>query len=307
MEINLVARITLTLSLLFSANSLFSQQIGVGTPFNSINNGYYERYGVAWQMNWRGSFANFGVPGQPIPPFGNFDPSSGLQTGWRFGNGNFRGSIWLSAAQGSNTSFVGQTPYVTSMNGYPAGFYDQSLSPFVTGLVPVVGDYPVFGPMSPGITPPTNSTQSNPLDRVQVMRRLLDSQNRGRQSGADGPDPGEAMLPRRSESAPAAERPSPAAGNSSADRPAPSVAEAKRLYEIEKKAAEKELAALLERAEAAEKANKPQLAKVYYQMVLRRAQGDMKRTAERRLEEIRTAANSQKSKRDEAELPGKEF
>jgi hypothetical protein len=276
MQDQFLARSILTVFLFFPATTLFSQQIVVGTPFNSLNDGYYEQYGVAWGLNWRGGHARFGMPNPAIPPFGKYDPSAGLRTGWRFGNGNFNGNIFFHAAQGSYRSFTSQTPFVTLMNGYQGAFYDQSLSPFVTGYVPVVGDYPTAGP--------------NSLDRVQVMRRLLASQNQGKTSDAEEPDPGEAMLPRHANSVTKTEDRSPStqtrAQTSSADKPVPSVAEAKRLHELEKNAADQETLALMERAQAAAEEGKPQVAKIYYQMVVRRAQGEIKQTAERRLQEL---------------------
>jgi hypothetical protein len=113
MQIKLFARFALLVFPLFPATSLFSQQIAAGTPFNSINDGYYERYGIGWGLNWRGGYANFGLPNQAIPPYGKFDPSGGLQTGWRFGNGNFNGRIYLSAAEGFYGSYTSQSPFVT--------------------------------------------------------------------------------------------------------------------------------------------------------------------------------------------------
>jgi hypothetical protein len=273
--------------LLLLPTVLFSQQITVGTPFGSINDGYYESYGVSWNAGWRGGFARFGMPGQPIPPFGRFDPSAGIQTGWRFGSGNFHGSIGFSAAQGSYRSFTSQTPFVTVLNGYPGAFYDLSLSPFVTGYVPVVGGYPVMGPTMPGVVPQDNTGDPNPLDRVQVMRRLLAEQNQAAPAEAGEPDPGRAMLPRRSAAAAADSKPvGHPAEPSAAARPAPSLAEAKRLHELEEKSTDDDVAAIFEKAKAAEENNQPQLAKIYYQMVVRRDRGDLKETAQRRLKNL---------------------
>jgi hypothetical protein len=285
MRISRGIRLALLFSL-FSALPLYSQQITVGTPFNSLNEGYYERYGVAWGLNWRGGFARFGMPSGAIPPFGHFDPSGGLQTGWRFGNRNFNGNIFLSAGQGSYRSFTSQTPLVTVMNGYPGAFYDLSISPFVVGYTPVVGGYPLSGPTLPGVVPQDNTGTSNPLDRVQVMRRLLAAQNEGKSAETEAPDPGEAMLPRHPAPIAQADRPPPSIPLSSAERPVPSLAEAKRLHEMEKQAAEDEILSLMKRAAEAEEDGKPQVAKIYYRMVVKRAQGELKQTVQRRLQEM---------------------
>jgi hypothetical protein len=162
--------------------------------------------------------------------------------------------------------------------------------------------------MMQGIVPQLSSVQPNPLDRVQVMRRLLASQNAGNPSGLDESDPGEAMLPRHSSPAARETRPMPPAPSTSADRPVPSVAEAKRFYELENSAANKEVLALFERAIAAEEAGKLNLAKTYYQVVVRRAQGDLKQTAQRRLKALEAEIIAQKSKRnDEIPTTAKEF
>jgi hypothetical protein len=286
MQVSMFALAQLAL-LLMTPAVLFSQQMTIGTPFGSINDGYYESYGVSWNVGWCGGFARFGMPGQPIPPFGRFDPSAGFQTGWRFGNGNFHGSFCFSAAQGSYRSFTSQTPFVTVLNGYPGAFYDLSVSPFVAGYVPVVGGYPVLGPALPGVAPQDNTGDPNPLDRVQVMRRLLAEQNRGTPAEAGEPDPGRAMLPRRADDAPAESHPmGRTAESSAAARPAPSLAEAKRLHEREEKSADDDVAAIFEKAKAAEENHQPQVAKIYYQMVVRRAHGDLEEAAQRRLKEL---------------------
>jgi hypothetical protein len=67
-----------------------------------------------------------------------------------------------------------------------------------------------------------------------------------------------------------------------------SVTEAKRLHEQEKNAEEKEIADLLSQAQDAERGGKPGVAKIYYQMIVRRAEGEPKQLAERRLKELQT-------------------
>ncbi len=257
MHVKLFAWIIPLAFLLCPATSLFAQQIVTGTPFNSLNDGYFERYGIGWGLNWHGGYARFGLPNQVIPPFGKFNPSGGLQSGWRFGNGNFNGVIFLSAAQGIYSSYTSNAPFITSMNGYPGAFYDLSQSPFVTGFIPVVGDCPAFGPRMPGIVSRNSSAQSNSLDRVQVMRRLLASQNQAKTAEIEEPDPGLAMLPRRSSAVFKQDGLLITSSNSSAERPAPGIAEAKRLYEQEKNSANDEVSALFDRAKRPKKAASP--------------------------------------------------
>jgi hypothetical protein len=154
--------------------------------------------------------------------------------------------------------------------------------------MPVVGDYPVYNPMMQGVTPQNNSDPTTSLDRVQVMRRLLASQNQGKPSETQEPDPGEAMLPRHAAADKETHPPASLARSSTADRPATSVAEAKRLHELEKNSADEAIQSLFDRAQAAEESGKPQVAKVYYQMIVRHAQGEFKQIAQRRLKELET-------------------
>jgi hypothetical protein len=89
------------------------------------------------------------------------------------------------------------------------------------------------------------------------------------------PDPGEVAEQRLS-----------AAQESTAGRPAPSVAEARRLHQQEQAAASNEMAALMERARAMEEDGKPGVAKIYYQRIARHATGELQQQARTRLHEI---------------------
>ena len=89
------------------------------------------------------------------------------------------------------------------------------------------------------------------------------------------PDPGEAAEQRLN-----------AAQESTAGRPALSVAEAKRLHQQEQAAANGEMAALMERARALEEDGKPNVAKIYYQRIAKHASGELQQQARARLYEI---------------------
>ncbi len=81
-----------------------------------------------------------------------------------------------------------------------------------------------------------------------------------------------------------------AAQESTAGRPALSVAEAKRLYQQEQAAANSEMAALMVRAQALEEDGKPNVAKIYYQQVAKKASGDLQQQARTRLHELQDSA-----------------
>lgn len=293
---NLFISVAISVLLIIPCTPLLSQQIMTETPFNSIGNGYFERFGVNWGLNWPGGFARFGMPGQPVPPFGHFDPSAGLQGRSRFANQNFNGFLSFSSVQGDSTTFRSQTPGMVMMNGQSSMFSDRSVSPFVNGYTPVVGNMP-----------PINDQPLGPLDRVKFMDRLLARQNQGENPALNEPDPGAAMLPRRP-SPSSDEKPRNSPTISSADLPVPSVAEAKRLFELDRNAEDQEISALFDKAQTAEAEGKPTVAIVYYQMVVRRSKSELKKTAQLRLREIRTEILAKKTEKIEESQPtGKEF
>ena len=119
------------------------QMINTTTPLNQIGSSFYENTGVKWSIRGPNFFANFG--GAALPPFGNPDPNSGLRTGVGFSNGRTSGNLGFTFAQGSNRTITSSAPSVTTMNGVPGSFTSQTIRPFVTGITPIVGDYPRFG------------------------------------------------------------------------------------------------------------------------------------------------------------------
>ncbi len=64
------------------------------------------------------------------------------------------------------------------------------------------------------------------------------------------------------------------------------MAEAKRLRRQEQAAADEEMAALMVRAQALEEDGKPNIAKLYYQRVVKHATGDLQQKAQQKLYEL---------------------
>lgn len=213
-----------------------AQQVNVETPFNSVGHSYYEQIGVRWGLRGNGWFFNFGGPVNP--PFGGFDPNAGAN----FGFGGPNGFLNITAGQGSTTNFSSASPSVTVMNGHTGFFSDTVQRPFVTGLVPVVGEIrpPLMMP------PPSGST---------LLEERL---HRLRTEGATF-SPGVT-----SHSVPAAA--------SSAEHGDLSVAEIKARRAVNNQAAQAEVEALLEKAAGARDAGKPGAAKVFLEMATRRAE-----------------------------------
>jgi hypothetical protein len=261
-----------------------AQQMAVGTPLNVVGDSYFEHIGVGWSTNIKGVHVAFG--GAATPPFRQYDPSAGIRTTFPFGGGDVRGVFGLTAAEGYRQNFVTQAPSVTMTDGQRAFFADASLTPFVVGYAPIVGGYPLYGvfPSVPGMTYPIPYTPPMPLTadpRVQAIQREFASGAADTQGGTGG-------LPARAATV-AGSKSASSLGSaaSSATRPAPSVAEARRLYEKEQALKLAEATDLFNRGLAAEADGKTGVAKIFYEMTVRRASGQLKDRATARLAALR--------------------
>jgi general secretion pathway protein D len=78
--------------------------------------------------------------GLAIPQFGGFDPSAGASMGFAILS-DIEAYFFINAAQGDKRSNVLQAPKVTLFNGQQAVVSDVSQTPFVTSVIPVVGDF----------------------------------------------------------------------------------------------------------------------------------------------------------------------
>ncbi len=78
--------------------------------------------------------------GAAIPQFGGFDANTAANFGFAILS-DIEVFFLLQAAQGDRRSNVLQAPKVTLFNGQQASVADQSQRPFVTSIVPVVGDF----------------------------------------------------------------------------------------------------------------------------------------------------------------------
>jgi general secretion pathway protein D len=75
-----------------------------------------------------------------VPQFGGFDPSAGATLGFAILS-DIEAYFFITAAQGDRRSNVLQAPKVTLFNGQQAMVSDTSQTPFVTSVIPVVGDF----------------------------------------------------------------------------------------------------------------------------------------------------------------------
>ena len=75
-----------------------------------------------------------------VPQFGGFDPATAANFGFAI-LGEIEAFFVIQAAQGDTRTNVMQAPKVTLFNGQQAFVSDTSQTPFVTSVVPVVGDF----------------------------------------------------------------------------------------------------------------------------------------------------------------------
>jgi len=272
------------MTLAAGATNCLGQQMTIGNPFNTASNNFFERFGVNWSGNWRGMSFAYGGDSIAQPAFGGFQPGAGLTTGIGWSGPDWNFNLGLNFTQGARQTLVNQTPVVTLMNGQVGSVDDTSQTPFVISVVPVIGGMQGNVGMNNAMGPPAVNPMAVPAGNSR-LREILQNQapvpgpsGQDLNLGGDGPaaDNGAAAVAGRLSAAQA----------SSAGRPAPSVAEARRLHDQEQASGDEELQALMERARAAEDDGKPGVAKIYYQMVARRATGDLKTQALARLDAI---------------------
>jgi hypothetical protein len=168
--------------------------------------------------------------------------------------------------------------------------FSGSIRPFVTGLIPVVGDYP-FIPYAPApytMYPPFAAASApvytSPLaDRLERLRAEKLAGGKKDEVG-DGKD--DLVLGGAEPEKPAA---AVAGGStvSSAARGDISIAEIRRLQAADEEAKRQELESLIEEARIAEQNGHLGVARVRYQQALRRATGDQRKELQESLAKLK--------------------
>jgi len=271
------------------------QQVAIGTPFHTLNDSFYERNGVNFGFDIRGarrppggdrgsaivglnpdgSFSRNiqfrqGSFQSAIPPFGGYDPSADARIGFgMLGRGGGGFSLNFAGGQGSSRSHVSQTPTIVLPNGRQGSVIDARQTPFVTGIIPIVGrgDLPYFSSM--------------PTFTVSPLRQRI----------AQLKQQGYAPSANRHEKV--AVKASPTTQSSSANHGDISVAEIRQKLQAEKEnksqAKRQEMLVLIERAQGAEQTGKLGAAKIYYRQAARLTTGE---TREALLDKIKEIKNS---------------
>ncbi len=239
-------------------SAALGQMVTAEFPFVGVRDGFSEGIRTNWALRGEGAFSWFNNnSGSGIPAFGGFSPNAGLSGGFGIGAGNFGANLGFNFAQGSSRSMISNTPVVTGFAGQPLFFQNNVQRPFVTNLLPVAGN----GVMLP------NLGAANTI-RGRMLRGEFRMEN-GKVIPAGGfkPAPGETQTAKVTNHRPLVD-------------PAPPT-RAQREAQQSAEDAEKRLAIrnYLKKGQEAEAKGKHAVAKQYYQMAARRAEGELKQEA----------------------------
>lgn len=237
-------------------------QAAVTVPLHQTARSFYEQIGVNWGFHV-GNFFFEQNGGAAVPPFGGFAPGGGLQTGFQIhGPGGFDGHFNIAAGQGAQTSLTSQSITTTMPNGVPGFFSDSSQTPFVVGVVPVVGDA--------GTSP-----LEERLDRLREGGAAAYGPRGGSHRSAAAQPPAVDAA-----SAPAATlagggQPTGQA-STAAQPPAGSVAQLAAMHAAAARAQQREIERLVAKAQEAEAAGKLGQARIFYRQAANRAATPLK-------------------------------
>jgi hypothetical protein len=246
--------------------ALAQRQVTAGVPFRGVSDGFFERIGFSANFRAPGFTANLGGFPLAVPPFGGFQPGAGAVGGFGFGGGRVNGRVGFEFSQGSTRSNVSQAGSLTLMDGVPGIFADVTQSPFVISHEPIV-------PLRPGVP------WKLQLENGVVPRRTSSAD-------ADVPGPARAEAKGGAGAASAGDAAAQQAATQ-AIRPILSVAEIRRQREAGDEAKNAEALEHMQRGEQAERDDKPGVAKIHYQMALRRATGELKRQLQERITNLK--------------------
>jgi hypothetical protein len=269
-----------------------AQQVQLTAPYHILNDSYYENFGSGFGLSNRGQnwFFNTGPANSAVPPFGGYDPAANASFGFGgiTGGGTRFGFDWLGS-QGSSRSHVMEAPTLVVPNGGSGSLFSGSIRPFVTGVVPVVGNTST-GPMVPVMTPQTSvSPLQERLERLRQQEALAAQAPQADQAGQRAPE----ARPRdddqfrddaplvlgggQANNEPASVRHATGSPvDSTASHGDISVAEIRRRQAREDAAREQEILVKIEKARGYEDAGKPGVAKIYYQQAATDAEGELK-------------------------------
>lgn len=259
--------------LLTGFSSIRAQQVTVTTSTIGVSDSFYEHFNIGWGFRRSGPggsmFFRFGGPNSAIPPFGGYNPNADFRFGMAQSWGNGGLNFGISAGSGSQRTITMDSASVTTLNGVPASVRSTSLRPFVVGIIPVVGDFPlVYYPELPFQSPSPPVLISPLAGRLERLRYA--QQN---------PDTVPAAEPERADVG--GTQPEGAGSSSSLSSTAQqgdiSVLEIRRQQAGENAELQRELASLIDEARAAEKSGQKGIARLRYKQAAAKASGERRR------------------------------
>ncbi len=265
----------LILSLTNDARTGQAQQVYGSTPLVGASDSFYESFGIDWGFSrrWRNGymFFNRGGANTSVPPFGGYNPNSDARFGWGTRGNNGSAYFNLHAGQGSNRTITSAAPSLMFSNGAVGSFQNVSVRPFVTGLVPVVGDMAV----------------SPVEERLERLREQAAAQT----PGAPAPSDAELLLGSATrQDGDRAALPSSAmkSTRSSAERGDISLAEIRRQQkELAPPDAAAELERLIQTAQLAEASGRWGAARIRYRQAADKASGELRQELLSKLDRLK--------------------
>lgn len=136
--------------LLSKSDSIAQTQVTVAAPATTVTSDFSEQYRVGFGLNHPNFNLRFGR-GPGFPPLGGgFAPANdGFFIGIPLFGGRLNGALSISAAQSASRSITTTVPMITTLDGAPGFFFSGTVQPFITGLMPVVGNGPHYAPPPP--------------------------------------------------------------------------------------------------------------------------------------------------------------
>lgn len=256
-----------------------AQMTTIGTPLQGTRSSFFEGINSGWSVRGPNFSASFGGGGNTAAPqFGGFNPNAGIQSGFTFGGGPFSGGFNFGAAQGASQSFTSETPLLTTMNGQAGSLFIGRERPFVTSLVPIVGPGVVaYAPVVSGVP---QYPQLSPLSPQLPWKERLAAQGGLRPvTRSDREEAGLRMVKQDA-------KPADAAPAALIDDLPPTRAEREQKKSAEEAAKLASAQSYFDKGVDAEQSGKLSVAKLYFEMVARRADGPLKTEAEQRVKSL---------------------
>jgi hypothetical protein len=288
-------------------------QANIGVGSHTVGDSFFENNGVNFGFNIpapmptngrsavvgltpQGAFNPAGIgfqqggAGAVQPGVGGFVPNQADTFGFTLNSSLGSFNFGFTASQGSSRSLGSQSGSVTLMDGGTGFVSDASLRPFVTSVIPVVGGFAAGA--QPQYSFPGPAPAVAPFSTSALGERLSRSgETPGPRDRSTGPNTAAQEV---LAAAPQDEfaRDLATARQSTAGRPAAGVAELRAQQAAADEAANAEFQAILARAEEAKSLGKPNVARIYYQQLARRATGDLKQRAIDELKAIESQGKS---------------